>query len=164
NSSAYRFLVFKSDINDIGINTIMESRDASFFEDVFPHKRNNGAIVPKRTRKDRDEPHEDETHRDNVEIEPRRSVRVRTSKSFGSEFMTYILEHEPQTYKEAMSSSESSCWKEAIKSEIDSILSNKTWEIVDILPGIKPIGCKWIFKKKLKPDGSIDKYKAGIVA
>ena len=32
NSNAYRFLVFKSDITDIHINTIMESRDTSFFE------------------------------------------------------------------------------------------------------------------------------------
>ena len=48
NSSAYRFLVFKSDINDIHVNTIMESRDASFFEDVFPHKRNDGNPVQKR--------------------------------------------------------------------------------------------------------------------
>ena len=31
-------------------------------------------------------------------------------------------------------------------------------------PGSKPIGCKWIFKRKLKPDGSINKYKAKLVA
>ena len=62
NSSAYRFLVFKSDINDIHVNTIMKSRDASFFEDVFPHKRNDGNPVPKRTRDNRDETCEDETH------------------------------------------------------------------------------------------------------
>ena len=31
-------------------------------------------------------------------------------------------------------------------------------------PGSKPIGCKWIFKRKLKPDGSIDKYKVRLVA
>ncbi len=31
-------------------------------------------------------------------------------------------------------------------------------------PGNKVIGCKWIFKRKLKPDGSIDKYKARLVA
>ena len=30
--------------------------------------------------------------------------------------------------------------------------------------GCKPIGCKWIFKKKLRPDGSIEKYKARLVA
>ena len=38
NNSAYRFLVHKSDIPDIHVNTIMESRNASFFENVFPCK------------------------------------------------------------------------------------------------------------------------------
>jgi hypothetical protein len=28
----------------------------------------------------------------------------------------------------------------------------------------KSVGCKWIFKKKLKPDGTIDKYKARLVS
>ena len=36
NSSAYRFLVYKSEIPDIHMNTIMESRNASFFEHIFP--------------------------------------------------------------------------------------------------------------------------------
>ena len=35
---------------------------------------------------------------------------------------------------------------------------------MDLPSGIKPLGCKWIFKKKLKYDGSIDKYKARLVA
>ncbi|GJY86766.1 calcineurin B-like protein 4 [Tanacetum coccineum] len=51
-------------------------------------------------------------------------------------------------------------WKEAIKSEIDSILQNHTWELVDLLSGCKPLGYRWIFKKKMKVDGTIDKYKA----
>ena len=38
NSSVYRFLVHKSDIPDIHVNTIMESRNASFFETIFPYK------------------------------------------------------------------------------------------------------------------------------
>ena len=56
------------------------------------------------------------------EVEPRRSKRVRTEKSFGLNFLTYVLEEEPQTFKEAVNSSESLMWKEAIQSEIDSIL------------------------------------------
>jgi hypothetical protein len=40
-------------------------------------------------------------------------------------------------------------WKEAIKIKIDSILQNQTWEIVDLPRSAKPIGCKWIFKKKI---------------
>jgi hypothetical protein len=49
-------------------------------------------------------------------------------------------------------------------SEMDSILSNDTWELVDGPYGCKPMGCKWVFKKKLRPDDTIDKYKTRLVA
>ena len=62
-----------------------------------------------------------------------------------------------------MSSSEEPLWKEAIKSEVDSILQNHTWELVDFPPSCKPLGSKWIFKKKMKADGSINKYKTKLV-
>ena len=54
-------------------------------------------------------------------------------------------------------------WKEAIKSEIDSILHNHTWELVDLPSGCKPLSSKWIFKRRRKVDGSIDKCKARLV-
>ncbi|GJX91293.1 calcineurin B-like protein 4 [Tanacetum coccineum] len=54
-------------------------------------------------------------------------------------------------------------WNETIKSEIDSILQKHTWELVGLLSGCKPLGYKWIFKKKMKADGTIDKYKARLV-
>ena len=53
--------------------------------------------------------------------------------------------------------------KKVVNSEIESILSNHTWELVDLLPGNKPLGSKWIFKRKMKPDGTIDKYKSRLV-
>ncbi len=34
---------------------------------------------------------------------------------------------------------------------------------MDLPPGSKPLGYKWIFKRKMKADGSIDKYKARLV-
>jgi hypothetical protein len=43
-------------------------------------------------------------------------------------------------------------------------MSNGTWEITNCPSGCKPIGCKWIFKKKLRHDGTIKKYKARLVA
>ena len=91
------------------------------------------------------------------------SKRARTSKSFGPDFLTYLLENEPLIFKEAMSSTEASLWKEAVNSEFESILQNRTWELVDLPPGCKPLGYKWIFKRKLKMDGSLDKYKARLV-
>nr|GEV68872.1 zinc finger, CCHC-type [Tanacetum cinerariifolium] len=42
--------------------------------------------------------------------------------------------------------------KEAINDEMNSIIGNNTWVLTDLPPGYKPIGCKWIFKRKLKMD------------
>ena len=85
-------------------------------------------------------------------------------KYFGSDFVTYNIEDDPITFKDAMASSEAKQWKEAVKSEMDSIVSNGTWVLVDPPPGCTTIGCKWIVKRKLKPDGTIDKFKARLVA
>ena len=95
--------------------------------------------------------------------EPRRSTRQRKSVSFGPDFVAQLLENERQTFEAAMSSSESTFWKEAVNSEIESILSNHTWELTDLPPGNKLLGSKWMFKRKMKPDGTIDKYKARLV-
>jgi hypothetical protein len=62
------------------------------------------------------------------------------------------------------SSPDADYWKEAVRSEMDSIISNGTWEVVERPYGCKPVGCKWVFKKKLRPDGTIEKYKARLVA
>jgi hypothetical protein len=67
------------------------------------------------------------------------------------------------TYSKAISYSDSLFQKEAIKVEIDLFLQNQTWEIIDLPPGAKPISCKWIFKRNYFSDGSIDKYKAGLI-
>ena len=74
-----------------------------------------------------------------------------------------MLEREPETFKEVVVSTEGLMWKEATESEIDSILHNHTWELVDLPPGCKPLSSKWVFKRKRKVDGSIDKYKARLV-
>jgi hypothetical protein len=68
-----------------------------------------------------------------------------------------------KTITEAFVSPDANDWKEAVRSEMDSTLSNGTWEMVDRPYGCKPVGCKWVFKKKLRPDGTIDKYKTSLV-
>ncbi|GKE83195.1 zinc finger, CCHC-type containing protein, partial [Tanacetum coccineum] len=76
----------------------------------------------------------------------------------------YNLDEDPQTYSEAMKSHDSSFWKEAVNDEMDSIIGNNTWIIIDLPPGSKDIKSKWIFKRKLRVDGSIEKFKARLVA
>ncbi|GJX29094.1 putative RNA-directed DNA polymerase [Tanacetum coccineum] len=105
------------------------------------------------------------THRGGMHsgLDMPRSKRARTEKSFGPDFVSFMVENEPTSYREAVTSSEGQQWREAIKSEIESILQNHTWELVDLPPGCKPLGYKWIFKNKMKADGTIDKYKARLV-
>ena len=152
NSSAYRFLVHKYDIPDIHVNTIIESRNASFFENIFPIKNACDGSSLKRTHDTTTSDIDHESINYESEEALRRSKRAKTSKSFGLDFLTYLLKNEPQSFNEAMSTPEAPMWKEAVNSEIESIMQNHTWELVDLPLGSKPLGCKWIFKKKMKID------------
>ncbi|GJX12092.1 hypothetical protein Tco_0201951 [Tanacetum coccineum] len=55
----------------------------------------------------------------------------------------------------AMKSQDVALWKEVINDEMDSIMGNNTLGVADLPPGCKPLGCKWIFKRKLKVDGNV---------
>jgi len=48
--------------------------------------------------------------------------------------------------------------------ELDDLESNKTWSLMNLPLGKRLIGYKWFFKAKNKPDGTIDRYKAPLVA
>ena len=65
------------------------------------------------------------------------------------------IEEDPKTFKEVITSRDVAFWKEAINDEMDSILLNNTWILVDLLSGSKPIGCKWVFRKKYNTDRSL---------
>ncbi|GKC22394.1 zinc finger, CCHC-type containing protein [Tanacetum coccineum] len=80
----------------------------------------------------------------------RKSKRHRTPKDFRPEFQLYLIEG---TRDE----------NEAINDEMDSIMGNNTWVLIDLPPGYKPLGCKWIFKRKLKVDETVEKFKARLV-
>ena len=55
-------------------------------------------------------------------------------------------------------------WRKAMNEEMEALQKNATWELVPLPKGMKPIGCRWVFMVKLKSDGSIDRYKALLVA
>jgi hypothetical protein len=74
------------------------------------------------------------------------------------------VDDEPRNISKAYASLEAEYWKDAVCSEMDSIITNGTWELAKLPPGYKPVGCKWIFKQKRRPDGTIEKYKARLVA
>eukprot|EP00253_Pinus_taeda_P016267 PITA_16267 len=51
-----------------------------------------------------------------------------------------------------------------MQKEYDALIKNGTWKLVDPPLGTKPIGCKWVYKKKYKVEGSLEKNKARLVA
>ncbi|GJS23881.1 retrotransposon protein, putative, ty1-copia subclass [Tanacetum coccineum] len=71
--------------------------------------------------------------------------------------------NEPTSYKAAMLDSDSNKWIDAMNAEIQSMMDNMVWVLVDLPPGCKTVGSKWILKKKTDMDGIIHTYKARLV-
>ena len=67
----------------------------------------------------------------------------------------------PSCYKQAM---EHESWQNAMQVELQALEENHTQDIVPCLPTVKPIRSKWVFSIKLRSDGSLDRYKARLVA
>ena len=118
NSNANRFLVIHSEVNDINKNTIIESRDAIYFEDTFPFKiriENDHSSNSNRV----------ETREENENI-PRRSKRSRIEKTIGDDFYTYLIEDSPTTFEDSMKSLDLPFWKVAVNNEMNSLIQNHT--------------------------------------
>jgi hypothetical protein len=98
---------------------------------------------------------------DNVSTQKSKIPRI--AKSFSDDIIVYLVDDTPSTMEEAYSSPDADFWKEAIRSEMDSIMSNATWEVVERPYGCKSIGSKWVFKKKLRPNDTIERYKSGLI-
>jgi hypothetical protein len=67
---------------------------------------------------------------------------------------------EPAGYAEAANDKK---WINAMEEELKMIEKNQTWKLVDRPDHKKAIGVKWVYRTKLNPDGSVNKYKARLV-
>jgi hypothetical protein len=72
--------------------------------------------------------------------------------------------YEPRNFNEALSSKYSEEWKNAANAEYESLITSDTWELVKLPEGRNSIGSKWVFKVKHKGDGTIERFKARLVA
>jgi hypothetical protein len=99
----------------------------------------------------------------------RRSVRERrlperyTPSDFRSNLALSITDDDPRTVRWAVDSEDGNLWKRAMDEEMASLYKNEAWDLVHLSTGRKPIGKKWVFKKKLNAKGKVEKYKAWLV-
>jgi len=77
---------------------------------------------------------------------------------------TYISFEPPKTITEALARHDAHHWQATITAELQSLEKNETWKLTPLPPNRKPISSKWVFKIKTHADGTIDKYKARLVA
>ncbi|KAH9679295.1 retrovirus-related pol polyprotein from transposon TNT 1-94-like protein [Citrus sinensis] len=71
----------------------------------------------------------------------------------------------PNTFGEALRSSESDQWKLAMEEEMKFLYQNQTWELVKLPKGKRAIGNKWVYTKKQRsPNQTTPRYKARLVA
>ena len=102
----------------------------------------------------------------------KRSTRERRS-AISDDYVVFLQEHEgdigvmeddPINLHQVKQSSNSQKWIDAMNDEMKFMKDNNVWGLVELLEGVKPIGCKWIFKTKRDSKGNVERYKARLVA
>lgn len=171
-------MIVKFDISSFNVITALDLHDGAFFEDLFPMKTglpqqfaskslpSTSSSIP-------------------IQVDRMKNVKVNEVEEDkprigGLEFLNILkwlhhlqyegwpfskkyIKDDPATFKDAMDSSEAMHLKDAIKSKINLVLSNGTWELVNLPQSSTALGCKWIFKKKIKLHETVGKYKARLV-
>lgn len=136
----------------------------------FPHEGAHHPIIPEEHHDNADDevegqrlPHPDEHPPDN-QPPSRPSCTRHVPSCYGNLVaQTASLDVSP-TYKMAINSPEKARWREAMQTEINSLIKRKVFTLVPRPSNAKIISCRWHLKKKLNLDGTLKKFKACLVA
>ena len=157
---------------------IIRSRDVIFNENVMYKDRSIAESSSSNTEAETKEFVEfEEISGNDVQISPeavqeepgtpalRRSSRIPKPIQRYSPSLHYLLlsdSGEPECYDQAMQVEDSVKWESAMKDEMDSLMSNQTWELAELPPGKKALHNKWVYRIKEEHDGN-KRYKARLV-
>jgi hypothetical protein len=107
---------------------------------------------------------DDTNNSDELQVAQRYNLRDRTTIAPPDRYRypcSAAVIVEPTTYQEAAGIHE---WQLAMIEELAALDRTGTWDIVPLPSHAVPITCKWVFKVKTKSDGSVERYKARLVA
>lgn len=102
-----------------------------------------------------------DAYEDRLMKERRRHVRLRRLRLDEAPIQSRIFT--PNNYRESLRCDEAELWKQAIRKEIEGLMTLGVFEAVKPVKGKRSIDSKLVFKVKYHPDGSVDKYKARYV-
>ena len=148
---------------------VVYSRDVVFLEvkDVIKHEfqpKEPEKIEFELKKEDSDSTVEEESEDEEPQTPSvRRLVRERrqperySPSDFYSNFTLHITDDDPRTMEEVVDEEDGKLWKEAMLDEMTSLHKNEAWDLVELLARRKPIGSKWVFKKKTNTEGKVEK-------
>ena len=99
-------------------------------------------------------------------LEPQRSTRTRRQPKYYGQESSNVCEvpQSPVSYQEATTGPDKRKWETATETEMTSLRENHVWDLVNLPVGKKTVGSKWVYKVKTGADGSVQRYKARLVA
>ncbi|KAJ9567088.1 hypothetical protein OSB04_003054 [Centaurea solstitialis] len=159
---------------DLGTGEIFVSRDVKFHENEFPFANTQESLgVDTRDSEPSDKGMMNDEFLDDLEnddggcldstqntettqqptaddvgevvVQPATSTHDATEQVLGHGQRTINEGLEPRTFHEAM---KHPGWREAMQKEIEALEGNEAWEMEELPPGKKALGCKWVYKIK----------------
>ncbi|KAL0451725.1 UNVERIFIED_CONTAM: Copia protein [Sesamum latifolium] len=147
---------------------VFVSRNTVFLEKGFPSDSRRDEVLLEESseelRHDSTTSFEPQVLTDSVPVLRRSTRESRALESYRFVGFSCQLDNDPKTYGEVISNIDSDKWLEAMKFKMDSIGSNQVWTLVDPPKGVRPVGCKWAYKRKLGAHGEVRAFKARLVA
>ena len=162
-TSSYKLVVF-GDTHQNRVTQAPHQVDLILEDPVEQHQTQNvEQLVKQHQTQDVEQPVEQQPK--GVDVTLRRSARIK-KPAIPSDYQVYLesqydfgVENDPESFLQAINSCNSKLWYDAMKDELESMENNKVWDLVECPNGIKPIGCKWIFKTKKDSLGNIERHK-----
>lgn len=77
------------------------------------------------------------------------------------EFLSAItVTYEPHSFNEAMKDEN---WRLSTRSEIDALKAQHTWDVCTLPKGKRALGCKWVFRRKFRANGTLERHESRLV-
>ncbi|KAK4327560.1 hypothetical protein Pmani_001967 [Petrolisthes manimaculis] len=153
---------------DLEKKRILNSRDVTFDESNYEFKKEKDVVqteTPTIEIMHSEEWVSDDDDDEQLDLPVRVSERVKRPPDMYGEWVS--VGHntsDPTSVSEALLSDDKEHWVDAMKQEMSSIQENDVYELVELPKGSKALKCRWVFKKKILSNGSVERYKARLVA